>query len=276
VMANIAALKKILPRFFGTLMRGMCFVGLIRSHELQESFCYSETTLKDAESNCDAEMTNCYTLILNIVRNKIDSRLKSSLDNFNWVMKVERDIPNDYCDEMISDLRDVFNVICPMDETSVIGLKYSVFAHLSQRMSQLLVGDVDNPSAYGGLSPISKIDAFGIQSLNIDILELQQFADSIGLPGLSDEFAAMECLTRAMLDKDLPLLLQPENMKNRRKRYQHLSMDKLVIILEKYQDHGAGFGVFGGQNAQATDTLTMDKKEVQQLLRLVRSQGVSF
>ena len=54
VMANLLALQNCLPRLFGTLMRGMCHVGLIRSHEVDDTFSYAEKTLKGANKACDA------------------------------------------------------------------------------------------------------------------------------------------------------------------------------------------------------------------------------
>ena len=69
VMANIAALQHSLPRLFGTLMRGMCQVGMIRSDQLAETFQYAEATLKGADKACDNQVGSMYSLVYEICRN---------------------------------------------------------------------------------------------------------------------------------------------------------------------------------------------------------------
>ena len=69
--------------------------------------------------------------------------------------------------------------------------------------------------------------------------EFIRFADSTGVQGLRDCFDELKNLTSAMLDRDLPVLLMPENTSARNKRYPLLSMDKIYHILEKYV--GTGF-----------------------------------
>lgn len=76
-------------------------------------------------------------------------------------------------------------------------------------------------------------------------------------------------LTTVMLDKELPVLLLPENAAARRRKYPILSLEKVGNILEKYQGTGMGWGG-GNRNA---DFLFIDKKEVQVLLKYVRNQG---
>jgi exocyst complex component 6 len=50
VMANIAALQHSLSRLFGTLMRGMCHVGMVRPEQLEGTFQYAESALKGQPS----------------------------------------------------------------------------------------------------------------------------------------------------------------------------------------------------------------------------------
>jgi hypothetical protein len=147
----------------------------------------------------------------------------------------------------------------------------------------------------GGLPAISKIDAYGIKNLSKDVEEFRKFAESTGVPQLVDCFDELKSITDAMLDKDLPILLQPENSNHRKKKYPYLSLEKVGnILVEKYVGAGMGsdttlglqmfsnhiylayyilYSLMGGGRS-TTDMLVLDKKEVSNLLRLVRSHGV--
>jgi len=127
-----------------------------------------------------------------------------------------------------------------------------------------------------------------------------------GIPQLRDCFSELKVLTTVMLDKELPVLLLPENAAARRRKYPILSMEKVANILEKYVGTGLvrscffvvtlsqaatqwysacnqltlppfpvpsqGDKLMGGA-ARKTDFLFIDKKEVQVLLKYVKSQG---
>jgi len=274
VMANIAALQHSLPRFFGTLMRGMCHVGLIRADELEETFSYAEKILKSADKACDSQVGSTYSLVYEICRNKIDSHINYALDNFQWVAKSARETPNAYCEGLIGYLRSVFASLGPMDEGSRAGLHFSCCGHVSERLVRLLSGKPGDTSSFddSGLPPISRIDAFGIKNISLDCEEFEKFADSLGIPQLRDCFNELKVLTTVMLDKELPVLLLPENAAARRRKYPILSLDKVGNILEKYVGTGLGDKLMGG-SARKSDFLFIDKKEVQMLLKYVRNQG---
>ena len=240
VMANLLALQNVLPRLFGTLMRGMCHIGLIRSHEVDDTFSYAEKTLKGANKACDAQVGSMYTLVYDVCRTKLDSHINVGLDNHNWVAKTERDLSNAYCQAIIGYMTDVFASLGSMDEGSRNGLHFSCCGHLAERLVKLLTGRAgEGGQGAGNIPPISRIDAFGIKNLSLDISEFIRFADSTGVQGLRDCFDEIKNLTSAMLDRDLPVLLMPENASARNKRYPFLSMEKVHNILEKYV--GTGF-----------------------------------
>ena len=240
VMANLLALQNILPRLFGTLMRGMCHIGLIRSHEVDDTFSYAEKTLKGANKACDAQVGSMYTLVYDVCRSKLDSHINVGLDNHNWVAKTERDLSNAYCQAIIGYMTDVFACLGSMDEGSRNGLHFSCCGHLAERLVKLLTSRAgEGGQGAGNIPPISRIDAFGIKNLSLDISEFIRFADSTGVQGLRDCFDEIKNLTSAMLDRDLPVLLMPENASARNKRYPFLSMEKVHNILEKYV--GTGF-----------------------------------
>ena len=309
VMANIAALQHSLPRLFGTLMRGMCHVGMIRADQLAETFQYAEATLKGAgklyvcaavyvvatptfvicthpgfdplflqkiksiDKACDNQVGGMYSLVYEICRNKLDAHLNYALDGFNWVQKSVRNMPNPYCEGLIGYMRSVFDSLGPMDEGSRAGLHFSCCGHVSERLVKILS---ERPleggiSVDGGLPPISKIDAFGLKNLSRDVEEFRVFASSTGVPQLVDCFDELKSITDAMLDKELPILLQPENSSHRTKKYPYLSLEKVGNILEKYSP--AGMSLMGSGRGTA-DILVLDKKEVTSLLRLVRSHGI--
>lgn len=274
VMANITALQSSLPRLFGTLMRGLCHVGMIRSDQLAETFQYAEITLKNADKQCDNQVGGMYSMIYEICRSKIDAHLNYALDNFNWVAKSVRNVPNPYCEGLIGYLRSLFDALGPMDEGSRAGLHFSCCGHVSERLVKILSDRAveGGISIDGGLPPISKIDAFGIKNLSRDVAEFQMFAQSTGVPQLVDCFEELKSITDAMLDKDLPILLQPENSSHRKKKYPYLSLEKVGNILEKYVGSG-GLNIMGGGKAPE-GMLVLDKKEVTNLLRLVRSHGI--
>lgn len=271
VMANVAALQHSLPRLFGTLMRGMCHVGMIRSDQLAETFQYAEATLKGADKACDNQVGSMYSLVYEICRNKIDAHLNYALEGFSWVQKSARDMPNAYCEGLIGYMRSVFDSLGPMDDGSRAGLHFSCCGHVSERLVHVLCERPLEESAKsdGVLTPIAKIDAYGLKNLSKDIEEFKTFANSTGVPQLADTFEELKSITDAMLDPELATLLRPEHAEARKRKYPYLSLEKVGNILEKYVGTG-GMSIMGGRKSQ-DDMLVLDKKEVLALLNLVRS-----
>lgn len=230
VMANVVALQHSLPRLFGTLMRGMCHVGMIRSDQLAETFQYAEATLKGADKACDNQVGTMYSRVYECARGKIDAHLNYALEGFNWVQKSVRETPNAYCEGLIGYIRSVFDSLGPMDEGSRAGLHFSCMGHVAERMVKMLS---ERPLAEGArtsdgsLAPISKIDAFGIKNLSTDVSEFQKFAASTGVPQLADCFDELKSITDAMLDPELPNLLKPENAETRKRKFPYLSLEKV-------------------------------------------------
>jgi hypothetical protein len=233
VMANISALQQALPRFFGTLLRGMFHVGLVRGAEVDETFTYAEKVLKASDKACDAQVGSTYSLVYEICRNKIDSHINISLENFQWVAKSFRETPNPYCEGLVGFLKSVFSALGPMDEGSRAGLHFSCCGHVSERLVKILSGKTGDTSMLddGTLPPIARIDAFGLRNLLTDCEEFERFADSTGIPSLRDCFSELRILTSVMLDKELPTLLLPENAASRRRKYPILSLDKVVSVI---------------------------------------------
>lgn len=273
VMANITALQHCAPRLYGTLLRGMCHVGLIRADEVEETFEYADKSLKGADKACDAQIGSTYSLVYEICRSRIDTHITYALENFNWVAKTARDMPNAYCEGLIGYLKSVFASLGPMDEGSRAGLHFSCCGHVSERLVYHFSGkpgDVTTMDS-SGVQPLTKIDAFGIKNLSIDCAELERFADSTGVPQLRDCFSELKTLTNLMLDKDMPNLLLPENGGARRRKYPILSLEKVQNILEKYVGTGLSDKLMGS-SGRHQDMLFIDKKEVTQLLKVVKSQ----
>ena len=230
VMANVAALQHSLPRLFGTLMRGMCHVGMIRSDQLAETFQYAEATLKGADKACDNQVGTMYSRVYECARGKIDAHLNFALEGFNWVQKSVRETPNSYCEGLIGYIRNVFDSLGPMDEGSRAGLHFSCCGHVAERMVKLLserpLAEGSRPSA-GSIAPISRIDAFGLKNLSNDVNEFKKFASETGVPQLADCFDELKSITDAMLDPDLPNLLRPENSDTRKRKYPYVSLEKV-------------------------------------------------
>ena len=274
IMANINALQQSLPRLFGTLMRGLCHIGMIRSDQLAETFQYAEITLKNADKQCDNQVGGMYSMIYEICRTKIDGHLTYALDGFNWVARSARNNPNPYCEGLIGYMRSLFDALGPMDEGSRAGLHFSCCGHVSERLVKILSEPPNEGglSMDGGLPPIAKIDAFGLKNLSRDVQEFRLFAESTGVPQLVDCFDELKSITDAMLDKDLPILLQPENSSHRKKKYPYLSLEKVGNILDKYVGQGVLSMMSGGKAPEGM--LLLDQKEVANLLRVVRSHGI--
>jgi hypothetical protein len=240
VMANIQSLQHTLPRFYGTLLRGLFHVGLVRADEIDESFTFAEKSLKAADKACEAQIGSTYSLVYEICRNKIDSHINISLENFQWVAKTARETPNPYCEGLIGYLKSVFASLGPMDEGSRAGLHFSCCGHVCERLVRILSGKAGDTTTLDDstLPPITRIDAFGLKNLYLDCEEFERFADSTGIPSLRDCFGELRVLTSVMLDKELPSLLLPEMAAARRRKYPILSLDKVGNILEKYVGTG--------------------------------------
>lgn len=207
---------------------------------LDVAVAYAERTLKTADKACDAQVGSTYSLVYEICRNKIDSHINLALENFAWVAKTARDGPNAYCEGLIGYLKSVFASLGPMDEGSRAGLHFSCCGHVAERLVKLLSGKPGDTATFddSALPPIARIDAFGINNLALDCREFERFADNTGVPQLRDCFNELRVLTSFFLDKELPIMLLPENAGARRRKYPILSLDKVANILEKYVGTG--------------------------------------
>mmetsp|Transcript_5135 Transcript_5135/g.9750 ORF Transcript_5135/g.9750 Transcript_5135/m.9750 type:complete len:1274 (+) Transcript_5135:102-3923(+) len=278
ITANISSLQSCLPRLFGVITRGLCHVGMIPEDQLNKTFEYAEETLTRADKACDAQVASMFNAVYELCRNKIDALLHFSLDSFQWVAKSARETPNTYCESLIEYLRTIFKCLRSLDEGSKAGLHFSCCGHISERLVMLVAGkaseEVDNHTSSNerhGLRPISKIDAFGLKNLSIDITEFESFADGTGIPQLRDCFIELRCITDAMLDPELPKLLMPENENVRRRKYPFLSLEKVCNVLEKYQGTGLGGKLMGSGN-KGNSFLMLEKKDIAPLIKLAKSQ----
>ena len=247
ITADISALQSTLPRLFGTVMRGLCHVGLVKSDQVEKTFEYADSVLKGANKSCDTQVANMYSAVYEICRNKIDMLIDFSLENFSWVCKTARDSPNAYAESLVEYMRTTFQCLGPMDDGSRAGLHFSCCGHVAERLVRLLTDpceELDTKSKQSlspknsGIPPVSKIDAFGLKNLALDIQHFEAFADSTGIGQLRECFNELKSLAAALLDRDLPVLLLPENTHARRRKYPFLSIEKVHSILEKYVGTG--------------------------------------
>jgi len=225
----------------------LCHVGLVKSDQVEMTFEYADSVLKGANKSCDAQVANMYSAVYEICRNKIDTLIDFSLENFSWVCKSARDSPNAYAESLVEYMRAIFQCLGPMDDGSRAGLHFSCCGHVAERLVRLLTDACEEPEGRSkqvsspknsNILPISKIDAFGLKNLAIDIQHFESFADSTGIGQLRECFNELKTLADALLDKDLPVLLLPENADARRRKYPFLSMEKVYFILEKYVGTG--------------------------------------
>lgn len=242
ITADISALESTLPRLFGTFMRGMCHIGLVKAEQVEEAFDHAEKVLEGACRSCDKQVANMYSMVYEICRNKIDMLIDFSLENFSWVCKSTRDSPNAYAESLVEYMRSTFQCLGPMDDGSRAGLHFSCCGHVAERLVKLLTDPVEDLEGKGksqvGITPVPKIDPFGLKNLATDIQHFENFADGTGVGQLRDCFNEIKCLTDALLDKDMPMLLLPDNSQARRKKYPYLSLDKVLCVLEKYVGTG--------------------------------------
>lgn len=273
IMANLHAFQCTLKRIFGTIARGLCHVGLVRGDNLEETFSYADKTLELSQRKCESEVSHMSSIVYDIVKNKVDSLLDYSLDTVNWVSCSTRDMPDVYVETITTYLRSTFSDLDPMDEKSRTGLQFSACGHVAERLVKLLI-DRAGGAPTGNLSPISKMDAIGLENMNIDALAFEAFANETGVAQLGVCFNELRTLASAMIDRDLPLLLQPGNEKERRKKYPYLTLDKIGVILDKYVDIGLGEKMksLSGSKSKKADVLMLEKKEVLHLIKLVKMQ----
>lgn len=159
-----------------------------------------------------------------------------------------------------------------LDDGTRAMLYFSICGHVTERMVNIITGKIDDTGKSNAIiGPVTKIDAFGIKNLSIDIQALEAFADGTGLPQLSTCFQELRWLTDALLDPDLPTLLLPENENTRRRKHPFLQLDLIANVLEKYQGSGGISGMLGGSNT-TVKFLILEKKDITQLLKVVRAQ----
>ena len=187
-----------------------------------------------------------------------------------------RDTPNAYADNLIEFLKGMFASLTPLDEGSRAGIQFSCCGHIAERLVRLLTLSPSDTNEEEGLAPIGRIDAYALKNLSIDIKAFKDFTNSLDVPQLVECFAEIDRLVSAMLDRDLPMLLQPENAAVRAKKYPFLSLEKLACILEKYTSASLGSKFLsgaGGNMFSSNDTfLMLEKKEINNLLKLIKEQ----
>ena len=242
ITADISALESALPRLFGTFMRGLCHIGLVKADQVEQTFEYADSVLNGACKACDKQVAHMYSLVYEICRNKIDMLIDFSLENFSWVCKSVRDSPNAYAESIIEYMRTTFQCLGPMDDGSRAGLHFSCCGHVAERLVKLLTHPVEDAEVKGkhasNIQPVAKIDAFGLKNLATDIQHFEAFADGTGVGQLRECFNELKGLTTALLDPELPMLLLSENHQSRRMKYPFLSLDKVYFVLEKYVGTG--------------------------------------
>jgi len=270
IKVNLAALSKALPRLFGTLVRGLCHVGLVQSEQLDELFSYADMVLHKADKACEREIGGMYNMLFDMCVSKMDILMNFSLDNFNWVAKSFRDTSNTYTESLIEFMRKTFESLGPLDEGSRTGLHFSCCSHIAERLTNLLCEKVE-PHIYNDTTKpeILKIDLYGLKNLNLDICAFEEYAENTGVKQLKDSFQEIKTLTSALIDAELPTLLQPENIKDRQKKYPVLSLEKLALVLDKYKDTGFKFTK---TTTKKHGFLSMDGREKSSLMKLIRSQ----
>ena len=230
-------------------MRGLCNIRLIKANMVEDTSTYTDTVLKGSHKSRDNQLEIMYSLIYEIRRNKIDMLVDFSLENFSWVCRSARNSPNAYAESLVEYMRATFGCLGPMDEGSRAGLHFSCCGHVAERLVKHLTDPVEEPEGKGkrsapskpttpGISPVAKIDAFGLRNLARDINHFEVFADCTGVGQLKECFKELKELAAALLDRDLPMLLLPENAGHRRKRYPFLSLEKVYNVLEKYVGTG--------------------------------------
>lgn len=236
ITANLTSLQVALPRLFGCLMRGLCHVGMIHSQHLEECFQYAESTLAGANKTLDTEVAAMYTVLETVCKKKIDEHINISLVNFQWIAKSERTLPNVYIESLINYMRQTFEAVSLLDDGYKNGLHFSCCSQIADRLLGLLTDkpEAKDESNKDRLSPISKIDAFGIKNLSLDLKQLDAFAQTTGVPQLGQCFDELKCMVDICLDPDLPDLAQPQRAPTRRKKYPALKTPMLCSLLEKY------------------------------------------
>ena len=68
------------------------------------------------------------------------------------------------------------------------------------------------------------------------------------------------------------MLLNPENENARRRKHPFLQLDLIANVLEKYQGSGGIGNKLLGASGTAEKFLILEKKEITQLLRVVKAQ----
>ena len=213
ITADISALESALPRLFGTFMRGLCHIGLVKADQVEQTFEYADSVLSGACKACDKQVAHMYSLVYEICRNKIDMLIDFSLENFSWVCKSVRDSPNAYAESIVEYMRTTFQCLGPMDDGSRAGLHFSCCGHVAERLVKLLTDPVEDAEGKhaSNMQPVAKIDAFGLKNLATDIQHFEAFADGTGVGQLRECFDELKCLTNALLDQESPMLLLSEN-----------------------------------------------------------------
>lgn len=163
-----------------------------------------------------------------------------------------------------------------LGEDRMTVLYFHLCGHITERMIDLIAGKIEDGDkknkSDGILSPIAKMDAFGIKNLSLDVKALENFADGTGLSSLHTCFHQLRWLVDALLDPELPTLMSPENENMRRRKHPFLPLELIANVLEKYQGSGGLGGKFLGASSSSEKFLILEKKEVTQLLKIFKGE----
>ena len=143
-------------RFYGSIMRGLCHVGLVRAENIDDSFQYADNMLERSRKACDSDIGAMYSVVYEITRSKLDTLIDFSLENFQWISRSVRDTPNAYVESLAEYMRSTFSCLAPMDEGSRTGLHFSACGHVAERIVRLLTDPAESKIT-SSLPPISKV-----------------------------------------------------------------------------------------------------------------------
>ncbi|KAJ3054452.1 hypothetical protein HK097_001794 [Rhizophlyctis rosea] len=188
--------------------------------------------------------------IFDSVQHKIDDFLE--LADYDWVATTPQDTESPYLFDLVSFLTTVIaSTLCNLPPNMKSYIYFSAFDHLATSMKNLLLQQ-----------DVERITPAFIDTFDIDIAYLEQFAAGLGDVSVGDIFAELRQTLTYLKSDNYDEFALPHV---RQKKYPRVRLNNVVILLEKLKGDGSVFAKTAAADKEK-------KKKIENLLKNLKSQ----
>eukprot|EP00455_Lapot_gusevi_P034507 TRINITY_DN3803_c0_g1_i3.p1 TRINITY_DN3803_c0_g1~~TRINITY_DN3803_c0_g1_i3.p1 ORF type:complete len:435 (-),score=124.97 TRINITY_DN3803_c0_g1_i3:132-1385(-) len=169
-----------------------------------------------------ATRTRCVDLIMELIDSKIDAFMGLAC-NIDWLPDNKEEHASEHIQDLMTYLNTTFMCMQTMPEGFRQAIHFTSCKHIADHYMNLLLG------------PVKKFNIIAIYNLHLDVMALEEFAQSCSIPDLETKFAEIRQLINLFLSGTVEQILdQP----TRQARFPQLNLYRLAQIMDKFKDIG--------------------------------------